>query len=169
MVSCLAASWAKKVEKIGKIVVSLGFQKGRLALFRLFLTFPVLHCHGVSLSGSRVFVAWLAASWAKKVEKVGKMVVSVGFQKECLALFGRIFIPFIYNVSLSGQLAAASNSYLKKEKKMILSAAAATIFCRISEGTFRPRETSILDSLRPLGPWCFAAGSCSSSQRSAAA
>ena len=34
----------------------------------VFFTFSVLHCHGVSLSGSPVFVAWLAASWSKKVE-----------------------------------------------------------------------------------------------------
>ena len=34
------------------------------------------------------------------------------------------------------------------------------IFCRISEGTFRPRKTSILASVRPLGPCCFTAGRC---------
>ena len=118
MVSCLAASWAKKVEKIGKIVVSLGFQKGRLALFGLFFTFPVLHCHGVSLSGSRVFVAWLAASWAKKVEKSRE---NGSFSRISEGMFGTFWAYFytfyIYNVSLSGQLAAASNSYLKKVKK----------------------------------------------------
>ena len=52
---------------------------------------------------------------------------------------------------------------------MILSAAAATFFCRISEGTFRPRETYILDSLRPLGPWSFAAGSCRAAAMAVAA
>ena len=39
------------------------------------------------------FVAWLAASWSKKVEKVGKIVVLVGFQKGRLAVFGRFFSP----------------------------------------------------------------------------
>ena len=68
------------------MIVSLGWTFGTF-----FFTFSVLHCHGVSLSGSRVFVAWLAASWSKKVEKVGKIVVLVGFQKGRLAVFGRFF------------------------------------------------------------------------------
>jgi len=106
----LAASWAKKVEEVGKIVFSVGFQKElltlfgrvffllRLALFERFFSFSVLHCHGVSLSGSRVFVAWLAASWAKKVEKVEKMVASVGFHRISEGTFGTFgrFFPLLH-------------------------------------------------------------------------
>ena len=62
--------------------------------------------------------------------------------------------------SLSHGVSLPEAAFLKGQQQQQLPVAGiekriASFFSEISEGTFRPRETHILDSVRPSGPWCF--------------